>query len=50
VLDRIVWTAVAAAVLSIGTVIAALLSENSSLIIALGSAALVAAVLASRER
>lgn len=49
-LERIVWSAVAALVLSVGAVAAALFSENNELVIALGAAALVAAVLASRER
>lgn len=49
-LSRIVWTAVAAVILSVGGIAAALLSENNELVIALGAAAIVSALLASRER
>lgn len=49
-LRRVVWSAVAAALLGLGAVGAALLSDDSDLVIALGAAAITAAVLATRER
>lgn len=49
-IQRIVWAAVAAVVLSVGAVVAALFGENSDLVIALGVASIVSAVLATRER
>jgi hypothetical protein len=49
-LSRVVWSSVAAALFSVGAVLAALLTEESSLVIALGAAAITAAILATRER
>ena len=49
-LRRIIWSAVIAALLAVGAVVAALATEQSDLVIALGAAAVTAAVLATRER
>lgn len=49
-LQRIVWAAIAAVALSIGAVAAALFGENGDLVIALGAASIVSAVLATRDR
>lgn len=49
-LRRVIWSAVAAALLAVGSIAAALVAEQNDLVIALGAAAITAAVLATRER
>lgn len=49
-LSRIVWTAVAAALLAVGAVVAALWTEDNALVVALGAAAITSAILSARER
>lgn len=49
-LRRLVWSSVAAALLAVGAVVAAVAGENGNLVVALGAAAITAAVLATRER
>jgi len=49
-MSRVVWSSVSAALFRVGAVLAALLTEESNLVIALGAAAITAAILATRER
>lgn len=49
-ITRIVWSAVASVILGIGAIVAAIVGDQSDLTIALGAAAIVAAVLSARER
>lgn len=46
---RIIWSAVAAALLAVGTVAVSFFGNDSDLVIALGAAAITAAILATRE-
>lgn len=49
-LSRVVWSAVVAALLAIGALVASIVGENNNLVAALGMSAITAAVLATRER
>lgn len=46
---RIIWSAVAAALLAVGAIVAVFVGNDSDLVIALGAAAITTAILASRE-
>lgn len=49
-LKRLVWASVTASLLALGAIIAAALGDDNNLVIALGAAAITAAILATRER
>lgn len=49
-ITRIIWSAVASVALAIGAIVAAIVGDQSDITVALGAAAIVAAVLSTRER